>query len=163
VLGGGGITPDIGIPARELNRFEALLSSRDIFFEYARRVTSGQVPAASNLRLPVKTEEVGSRTSTAPSQIPNFEISDAILEDFRQYLRTRGVEFTESDISGNLDFIRRGIKQQVYTSSFGLQEGFKIAVQGDVQVKKALEVLPEAEVLMSTGQRSPVARNPEIK
>ncbi len=160
VLGGGGITPDIEVKAKEPNRFEATLSSRDIFFEYARRLTSGQVPAASGLKLPLKSEEV---EVSRPSAIPELEISEAILEDFKQYLRTRGVDFQESDIQENFDFIKRGIKQQVYTSSFGLQEGFKIAIQGDVQVKKALEVLPEAKVLMKTGRLSPVAQNPEVK
>jgi len=160
VLGGGGITPDIEVKAKEPNRFEATLSSRDIFFEYARRLTSGQVPAASGLKLPLKSEEV---EVSRPSAIPELEISEAILEDFKQYLRTRGVDFQESDIQENIDFIKRGIKQQVYTSSFGLQEGFKIAIQGDVQVKKALEVLPEAKVLMKTGRLSPVAQNPEVK
>ncbi|HYK91681.1 MAG TPA: S41 family peptidase [Acidobacteriota bacterium] len=160
VYGGGGITPDVMIPMRELNRFEALLTSKDIFFEYARRLTSGQVPAASNFQLPLKSEEVTTPAAKVPKVIPRFEITDAILEDFKEFLRNRKLDFTDEDIQTNVDYIKRRIKQEVYTSSFGLQEGFKVAIQGDTQVLKALEVLPEAKALMATGRIPPV---PEIK
>jgi len=163
VYGGGGITPDFEVPTQQLNRFEALLASRQVFFEYARRLTSGQVPAASSFKVPVRSEEVGSRGQQTPRVIPKLEITDAILEDFKEFLRSRNVDFTENDIKDNLDFIKRGIRQEVYTSSFGLQEGYKIGIQADNQVKKALELLPEAKVLMTTGHLSPVAQNPEVK
>ena len=69
------------------------------------------------------------------------------------------MELTDEEILGNVDFIKRRIKQEVYTSSFGLQEGFKIAVQGDSQVLKALEMIPEAKQLMISGKVTPAAQN----
>jgi carboxyl-terminal processing protease len=164
VLGGGGIAPDIAAPMRELTRFEALLTAKDVFFEYARRLTSGQVPAASNFQLPIKNEEVSTPAGKgSPKLLPKFEITDAILEDFKEFLRGKHMEFTNEDIQSNLDFIKRRIKQEVYTSSFGLQEGFKVAIQGDTQVLKALEALPDAKTLMTTGRLNPVAQQPEVK
>ncbi len=164
VLGGGGITPDIIVPVRELNRFEALLTSKDAFFEFARRLTSGQVPAASNFQVPVSNEEVSAPAGkSAKTPPPKFEISDAILEDFKSMLREKKIEFTNEDFKNNTDFIKRRIKQEVFTSAFGLAEGFKVAVQGDTQVLKALEVLPEAKTLMTTGKITPVAENPGLK
>jgi carboxyl-terminal processing protease len=163
VYGGGGITPDVVVPMRELNRFEALLTSKDVFFEYARRLTSGQVPAASNFQLPLKNEEVSAPAAKPSRSAAKFEITDAILEDFKEFLRGRRLDFTEDDIRNNVDFVKRRIEQEVYTSSFGLQEGFKVAIQGDTQVLKALEVLPEAKLLMATGRVAPIAPNPEAK
>jgi carboxyl-terminal processing protease len=163
VYGGGGITPDVVIAARELNRFEALLTSKDVFFEYARRLTSGQVPGITSLQLPVKKEEVATPSQKNSGTPPEFDITNAILDDFKEYLRGRQVDFTNEDIQKNIDFIKRRIKQEVYTSSFGLQEGYKVAIQGDNQVIKALEVMPEANVLMTTGKVVPAAQNPEIK
>jgi carboxyl-terminal processing protease len=163
VLGGGGISPDIQVPMRELNRVEAVLQSKDIFFEYARRLTSGQVAAASNFQLPLKNEEVNTSASRSSRPVPKLEITDAIMDDFKAYLRGRHVELTDEDIQNNVDFIKRRIKQEVYTSSFGMQEGFKIAIQGDTQVVKALEALPEAKQLMTTGRLTPAAQNPELK
>ena len=163
VLGGGGISPDIQVPIRELNRVEALLQSKDVFFEYARRLTSGQVAAASNFQLPLKNEEVNTTAGKGSRPVPKLEITDAIMDDFKTFLRSRNVELTDEDIQSNVDFIKRRIKQEVYTSSFGMQEGFKIAIQGDTQVVKALEALPEAKVLMTTGRLTPAAQNPELK
>jgi carboxyl-terminal processing protease len=163
VLGGGGITPDIQVPMRELNRVEALLQSKDIFFEYARRLTSGQVAAASNFQLPLKNEEVSTPAGKSSRPVPKLEITDAILDDFKAFLRGRHVELSDEEIQNNVDFIKRRIKQEVYTSSFGMQEGFKIAIQGDTQVVKALEALPEAKQLMTTGRLTPAAQNPELK
>jgi len=161
VLGGGGITPDIPAPQKELNRFEALLTAKDVFFEYARRLTSGQVPAASNFQLPIKNEEVSTPAGKSSTKVlPKFEITDAILDDFKEFLRGKHLEFTNEDIQNDLDFIKRRIKQEVYTSSFGLQEGFKVAIQGDTQVQKALDALPDAKTLMTTGRMNSVAQQP---
>lgn len=159
VFGGGGITPDIIETARELNRFEALLASKDIFFQYARRLTSGQVPAAGNFKMPGENEEIGASAQKAPESIPNLEITDAILTDFKAFLKEKNVEFSDEDVRNNVDFIKRRIKQEVYTSSFGLQEGFKAAIQGDSQVLKALELMPEAKLLMTSGRITPAADN----
>jgi carboxyl-terminal processing protease len=159
VYGGGGITPDIIEPIRELNKFEALLSSKDVFFQYARRLTAGEVPAASNFKMPIKDDELSASSERAPKSIPNLEITDAILEDFKEYLVERHVEFTNEDIQNNVDFIKRRIKQEVYTSSFGLQEGFRTAVEADSQVLKALEMMPEAKKLMASGRATPAAEN----
>jgi carboxyl-terminal processing protease len=151
VLGGGGITPDITIPARELTRFEALLTSKDVFFEYARRLTSGQVAAASDFQVPVKSAELPAAGAKS-SSLAKFEVTDAILDDFREFLRSKKVEFTDADFRDDLDFIKRRIKQEVFNSTLGLQEGFKVAIQGDNQVLKALEVMPDAKTLMATGR-----------
>jgi carboxyl-terminal processing protease len=161
VYGGGGITPDIIEPMRELGRFEGLLASKDVFFQYARRLTSGQVPSASNFQLPIRNDEVAAPQERVPRSLPSLEITDAILEDFKRYLRDdRRVDFTDEDIKTSVDFIKRRIRQEVFTSSFGLQEGFKIAIQGDNQILKALEVMTEAKSLMTSGRLLPTAQNP---
>jgi carboxyl-terminal processing protease len=161
VFGGGGITPDIVEPARELNRFEGLLASKEVFFMYARRLTSGQVPSASNFQIPIKNDEVSTSSEKAPKSVQNLEITDAILADFKKYLsEEKRIDFTDEDIQKNVDFIKRRLKQEVYTSTYGLQEGFKVAVQGDSQVLKALEMLPEAKLLMTSGRIEPTAQNP---
>jgi len=160
VLGGGGITPDVVVPMRELNRFEATLSSKDVFFQYARRLTSGQLPAASNFQLPIKNDEVEIRREHIDSVLPEFEINESILDDFKSFLRDRKIDFTEEEIQDNVDYINRRIRQEVFTSSFGLQEGFRVAIQGDTQVLKALESMSEAKSLMMSGMNTPAALNP---
>jgi carboxyl-terminal processing protease len=160
VLGGGGITPDVVVPMRELNRFEATLSSKDVFFQYARRLTSGQLPAASNFQLPIEKDEIEIHRENIDRVLPEFEINESILDDFKSFLRDRKIDFTEEEIQDNVDYINRRIRQEVFTSSFGLQEGFRVAIQGDTQVLKALELMPEAKSLMMSGMNTPAALNP---
>ena len=159
VLGGGGITPDILEPMRELTRFEGLLVSKDVFFQYARRLTSGQVSAAKDFRMPVKANGSAKSSRETAESVPTLEITDAILEDFKEFLRDQDIDFTDEDIQSNIDFVKRRILQQVYNSSFGLEEGYKIEVQGDTQVQKALEAMPEAKLLMTSGRTTPAAQN----
>jgi len=147
VYGGGGITPDVIEPTHEPNRFEGRLAAKDVFFQYARRLTSGQVPSASNFQLQNQEKN--------PKSIPNLDITEPILADFENFLRERQIEFTDEDIQKNVDFIKRRLRQEVFTSLFGLQEGFRVAIQGDTQVLKALEVMPEAKLLMTSGRTAP--------
>jgi len=160
VYGGGGITPDVIEPMRELNRFEGLLTSKDVFFQYARRLTSGRVPGAEHFQYLGKESENAGTSTRSLKPTPNVEISDTILEDFKKFLRDRHIDFTDEDIRNNVDFIKRRIRQEVYTSCFGLQEGFKVAVQGDTQVLKALESMPEAKAMMIYGRTVPTAQLP---
>ena len=152
VYGGGGITPDIVEEARVLNRFESLLRSKDVLFYYAQRLTSGEVPVAANFKLPeeMNVEENTARTKKATSS--DFSITEEILADFRQYLKDKNIEFTEEDLNSNADFIKRQIRQNVFTSHYGIQEGYKISVEGDNQVRKALEEMPDAKLLMTSGR-----------
>jgi carboxyl-terminal processing protease len=110
------------------------------------------VAAASDFQVPVKSAELPTTGAKASSSLAKFEVTDALLDDFKEFLRSRKIEFTDADIRDDLDFIKRRIKQEVFNSTLGLQEGFKVAIQGDTQVLKALEVMPEAKTLMATGR-----------
>ena len=153
VYGGGGITPDILEPARLLNRFESRLSSRDVFFQYAQSLTSGEVTAAQNFKIPDGAGE-GAKSALGKSAdlVSGFAITEEIFEDFRQFLRNRNIEFTEEDLAANADFIKRQIRQRVFTSHFGIQEGEKIRVEGDNQIQRALAEMPAARKLMISGR-----------
>ncbi len=157
VYSGGGITPDVVEPMRELNRFEATLNSKDVFFQFARLITSGQV---GNFHLPVKSDKIGSAPNGASKSLPGFEITDAIFASFKQFLHERSISYSDEEIQSNIDFIKRRIKQEVFNSSFGLQEGIKVGIQGDSQVLKALDMMPDAKLLMTSGITMPTAQNP---
>jgi carboxyl-terminal processing protease len=158
VFGGGGITPDIIEQAREANRFEVLLASKDVFFQYARRLSSGEGPNPSYFRMPDASEEYPNPKEGKAKNMAAYEISEDVLLDFKQFLRNRNIDFTEEEIKANIDLIKRRIRQELFTLAYGVQEGFKIGIQGDSQVLKALEVMPEAKELMTSGQIKPLAQ-----
>ena len=152
VYGSGGITPDIVESARTLNRFESLLRSKDVLFYYAQRLTLGEVPSAQNFKLPEgANEQAGPENRKNVNSASVFVITEDIFNDFRQFLKDRNVEFTEEDLTANADYIKRQILQGVYTFHYGIQEGYKISVEGDNQVQKALTEMPAAKILMTSG------------
>lgn len=125
VYGGGGITPDVEVLDAKPNAFQETLARKYAFFTFAEKYLA---------------EHGGS--------IPREFVADsAVIERFQQHLRYLGVAFTPADIQANLDFIRQNIKLELYVSVFGMDEAYKLEAANDVQLKKAIELLPQAATL----------------
>jgi carboxyl-terminal processing protease len=137
VTGGGGITPDITVAAPKLTKFEQLLYRDDVLF-------------------PLETG-VGGFTryylGTKPAITKDFEADDNLMRIFREYLSKHTVRYTEPEMAESLDWIKRKIKQEVFMSSFGQQEGFKVLLEADPQVQKAVEAIPEARALYQNARK----------
>ncbi len=57
------------------------------------------------------------------------------------------IEFTETQIHDNLTWLNWKIKREVFTSLFGLNEGYKVQLSEDPQLDKAIAEIPEAKAL----------------
>jgi carboxyl-terminal processing protease len=90
---------------------------------------------------------------TRPIITKSFEVDDTVLRDLRTYMNKHNVHFTEPEISENLDWIKRKIKQEVFLSTFGQQEGFKVQLEADPQVQKAVEAIPQARALYENARK----------
>jgi len=143
VTGGGGITPDIVVDAPKLDKFQETLF-RDAVF----------VPSEQG---------VGDFTrfflGTKPSITHNFEVDDNVMHEFRDYLSKHNIRYTEPEMVDNSDWIRRKIKQEVFMSAFGTQEGFKVLLEADPQVQKAVDALPQARALYENARKVVAQRN----
>ena len=137
VTGGGGITPDILVPAPKLTKFEELLLRSDVLY-----------PAETG---------VGGFTryylGTKPAITKDFVVDDALMREFRGFLCKHNVRYTEPELADNLDWIKRKIKQEIFMSTFGQQEGFKVLLEADPQVQRAVEAIPQARALYENARR----------
>jgi carboxyl-terminal processing protease len=137
VTGGGGITPDIIVAAPKLNKFEESLFRADVF-------------------IPVETG-VGGFTryylGTKPNITKQFEVDDSVMKSFREYLAKHNVHYTEPELAENQDWIKRKIKQEIFMSAFGQQEGFKVLLEADPQVQKAVDSIPQARALYQNARK----------
>jgi carboxyl-terminal processing protease len=137
VTGGGGITPDILVDTPKPTKFQETLYRGDVFY-------------------PVE-QGVGSFTrfylGTKPTITHSFEMDDRVLKEFRDYLTKRNIRYTETEMADNLDWIKRKIKQEVFMSTYGTQEGFKVLLEADPQVQKAIEAIPQARALYENARR----------
>jgi|SRR5579859_4238060 len=131
VTGGGGITPDIEVPEPKLNHFQETLYKNDVFY-----FLEGGVGGFTRYFLGNK-----------PTITKDFEVDSDVMKTFRDYLAKHNVRYTEPDFSENKDWIERKIKQEVFLSTFGMQEGMKVLLEADPQVQKAVEAIPQARAL----------------
>ncbi len=137
VLGGGGIAPDVVVLNPKNSRFQDLLLRRDVFYPFEVGV-GGFARYYLSLSHPVTRD---------------FVADDQVIQELRRYLDKQGVNFTEADLQENFAWIQRKIKRELFVSTFGLSDGYKVALEDDVQVQKAIEVLPQARVLYENAKK----------
>jgi carboxyl-terminal processing protease len=123
VYGGGGITPDEKIETPKTSKFEDELSYKDVFFRF------GPVYTATH------------------SAGENFQVDDAVMSEFKKFLTTQNVDFTDADISASSDWIKTRIKEMVVEIQTGEQAALRARYDSDPQVVKALTYMPEAQAL----------------
>jgi hypothetical protein len=63
------------------------------------------------------------------------------------------VKYTDADIAQNLPWIKREIKKEAFISVFGLTEGYKVDLEDDAQLQKAVESLPQARALYENARK----------
>ena len=129
VYGGGGITPDIFVKSEQLSRFAATLYARGIFFEFA--------------------VDYRSRVAEIPR---DFRVTDAVRDEFFKFVDTKLVGYESKareayDAEKNKSVIDRALREELMNAVYGREAGYKTALEGDVQLKKALTLFPEAQKL----------------
>jgi carboxyl-terminal processing protease len=137
VYGGGGITPDIVTAAPKPDDFQQLLFRRGVFY-------------------PVQ-QGVGDFTrfylGEKPDVTKDFVVTDQVIQELRKYLDQQKIKYTDQDIQANLSWLKWQIKREVFTSYFGLNDGYKVELQDDPQLEKAVEAMPQAKALYQNAEK----------
>jgi carboxyl-terminal processing protease len=123
VYGGGGITPDEKIESPKSNHFQETLLYKDAFFHFA----------------PVY---LANRTVDR-----NFQVDAAVLAEFKKYLTSQNIPWTDADLNEVMDWVKIGIKDKILTIQFGQLQGLRTRADWDPEIQKALTFLPEAQAL----------------
>jgi carboxyl-terminal processing protease len=137
VTGGGGITPDYQMEPPKYNRFQETLLRRDVLYPF-----EVGIGGFARFYLGLK-----------PEITRSFTVDQNVLNELRRYLDRQGIKFYESDLQDNLAWIQRKIKREVFLSAFGLAEGYKVALEDDVVVQRAIELMPEARALYEKAKK----------
>jgi carboxyl-terminal processing protease len=123
VYGGGGITPDEKIEPYKSNGFQDSLYQHYAFFDFSKHYLASHTVSK------------------------DFVVDDAVLQQFKDFLKANQIDYTDADINGVQDWVKANIKAELYTSQFGQMEGMKIRADWDPQIAKAITFLPEAQTL----------------
>ncbi len=123
VYGGGGITPDEKINNLKSNHFQDNLLIHYAFFNFSKRYLSSHTVAK------------------------DFVVDDAVMQQFKDFLKSNQIDYTDADIAGVSDWVKASIKRELFISQFGQREGLKVQAEWDPQIAKAVTFLPEAQTL----------------
>jgi carboxyl-terminal processing protease len=135
VYGGGGITPDVKLPPYKSNKLQDTLLQHYALFNFAKNYANSHKIAQS------------------------FEVDDVILQDFRKFLDSEKIAYTEGELIENNDWLRSNIKSEIFIDAFGQEEGMKVRAETDPDVVKALELMPQARALADNARKVIAERN----
>jgi carboxyl-terminal processing protease len=123
VYGGGGITPDEKIESPKSNHFQDSLLIKNVFFHFASHYLAGRTVDKT------------------------FQVDEQVLNEFKAYLSSQNVPFTNDDLNGVMDWLKVSIKENIMTYQFGQLQGLRTRADWDPSIQKALTFLPEAQAL----------------
>jgi carboxyl-terminal processing protease len=113
--GGGGIIPDVPVTPEPVSRLHAVLEQSASFTSFA-------------------TEFLKANKVT-----PAFEVSPALLDQFKEYLSEHQIQPGLQEWSRERAFIENRLKTEIFNQGLGVEKGDEVEAQRDVVIQKALE------------------------
>jgi carboxyl-terminal processing protease len=129
MYGGGGITPDVKVPNFKASKFEDSLLLKYAFFNFARHYLQ------------------------ARHVDKNFEITEDVLQDFRKFLDSQKIPYSEAELHEGQDWIKSNIKAEIFIAEFGQEAGLRVRAENDPQVLAAMNQLPKAKELAENAKK----------
>ena len=147
VYSGGGIEPDQRFdgPVEGFNptRFGRGLWARNLFDLYAQRFSrKGDT-------------RISATPTNAPRELgPDFEVTDAMVQEFRQLVEKLRIKIDEASWKKDQDFIKAMIHKEIDVDLFGEAAAFKSLTRRDPQLQFALSHFQDAQQLLDMGKQS---------
>ena len=140
VYGGGGIEPDhfIGgaIEGFNVAPFTRGLFVRGAFVSFAEKFTKeGDTRPAA-------------KSAATHKVTPGWELTDAMLNEFREFLVSEHVKVDDAALTQDRAFIKSLIHYEVDNDLFGVEEARRTIVKTDPQAQGALQYFDEAKKLL---------------
>jgi carboxyl-terminal processing protease len=146
VYSGGGVEPDRRLdgPADGFNptRFARTIAARNMFDTYAQQFTrKGDT-------------RVGRRATGQTRELEaDFEVTDEMLDEFRQLVQGSPIPFDESAWQTDLTYIKAMIRREIDVDLFGAATAYRNLAKLDPQLQYALGLFPEAQQLLELSRQ----------
>lgn len=143
VYGGGGIAPDHEVTLQRNSKLGRLIDRRNLFNEFVNKLNSGEIKSDVNYQYSARDLTAEQRNRLRDE----LQISDQTLLLFKEYMQEKKLVFGDEEFETSKDIIRNRLKQDLYSTILGDREGYRIALELDSQVQKAVELIPQAQTL----------------
>ncbi|MDQ3131513.1 MAG: S41 family peptidase [Acidobacteriota bacterium] len=148
VYGGGGIKPDIDVKAQTITiekaRFQQKLSNP--IFAYVLDLTYGKTKGFETYKVdrPISFEY--------DIKTQDFPVTNALYLDFKKFAVDK-YGFTTAQVDREKEFIERALRTEIVTAAYGSTTSFQVFNEYDNQLKRAIELLPQAKQLALEGAK----------
>ncbi|RKY57210.1 MAG: S41 family peptidase [Candidatus Latescibacterota bacterium] len=132
VYGGGGIWPDLVTKPDYMDTLEAKLYRDRIFLDFAENYVG----------------EHGEFRGSFEEFLTGYEISDVVLEEFRSLCEAKGVPISDEVLETHKAFLCTHIKAALAGRIWGDSARYRVALEGDVEVREVMKHFGEAEALL---------------
>jgi carboxyl-terminal processing protease len=149
VYSGGGIAPDFFLKAQTITSQKARFQSKlnDPIFAFVLDLTFGKISGFENYKIdrPILFEY--------DLKSNDFPITPKVFDAFKKFA-TQKYNFTANQIDQEKEFIERMLRTEMVTAAYGSTTSFQVFNEYDLQLKKAIELLPEAKQLAMEGAKA---------
>jgi carboxyl-terminal processing protease len=149
VYSGGGINPDEQIKSQTISiekaRFQQKLNNP--IFAFTLDLAFGKVKGFESYKVdrPIAFEYDLKKT--------DFPITDALFQTFKKFAAEK-YNFAPVQIDREREFVERILRTELVTAAYGSTTSYQVFNEYDTQLKKAIELLPEAKQLAIEGAKA---------
>ncbi|HEV2706585.1 MAG TPA: S41 family peptidase [Pyrinomonadaceae bacterium] len=154
IYGGGGIAPDEAVKSRVMSAVQQRLV--DPVFAFARELVNGRISGFESYKIQ---RPVDFKHNLQPDELV---VDEKLFKAFKEYVATKGEAYrlTEAQIDKQREFVKRQLRYDLATASYGSVKAVQVYMADDPQVTRAIESLPRARELAAAAMRG---RNPPQK
>ena len=149
VYSGGGINPDEVLKPQTITteraRFQAKLNDPIFAFVLDLAYSKNDTFPTYKVDRPISFEYDVKAT--------DFPITENLFQSFKKFA-TEKYNFTTAQIDKEHEFIKRTLRSEFVTAAYGSTTSFQVFNEYDTQIKKAIELLPEAKQLALEGAKA---------
>jgi carboxyl-terminal processing protease len=149
VYGGGGIQPDVAVKADTITNDKARVQQKmtNPIFAYVLDLSFGKMNEFSSYKIdkPI-VFEYDIKTN-------DFPITETLYQNFRKFAVEK-YGYTTAQIDKEREFVERTLRTELVTAAYGSTTSFQVFNEYDSQLKKAIELLPQAKQLAMEGAKA---------
>jgi len=159
VYSGGGISPDVELKPDTITieraRFQQKLFNP--IFAFALDLTAGRIKGHETNRVnqPILFEY--------DIKGSDFPVSESLYQNFKNFAVNK-YKFTPAQVERERDFVERSLRTELVTAAYGTTTSLQVSNEYDSQLKKAIDLLPQAKQLALDAARAKASasRDPRL-
>jgi carboxyl-terminal processing protease len=152
VYSGGGINPDVVVKPQTIAIEKARAQSKLVspIFAFALDVAYGKVRGFEPFKVdrPISFEY--------DIKANDFAVNDAMFQSFKKFAVEK-YKANPAVIDREREFVERQLRTELVTAAYGSQTSFQVFNEFDNQLKRAIELLPQAKQLALQGEKANAA------